>query len=167
MLLSWSNTWICWSTDCPFDYFGKHADTFVHTNQRGFFPGGVLLFVVLKWPNPHLASVYNLLSKPIYFHPPGMKASLKPAELSQHPEQPLNFTHSQLLRSLQRLRPTLITVLIYFKQCIWGRMVRNPSPPPLTLALLFSSFIPCHSQQRAAPLPSSKAGAGCKLLLSA
>lgn len=107
--------------------------------------------------------MYNLLSKPIYFHPPGMKPSLKPAALTQPPEKPLNFTHSGLIHFL-RGRVLIVASVSDFdyrselfqpggvSEAEW---CKNPSPPPtLTKAtLLSSSCILCHSQQRAAPLP--------------
>lgn len=49
----------------------------------------------------HPTSMYSFFSKPIYFHPPGMKPSMKPSQLIQHSEKPFNFTYSCLIYSSQ------------------------------------------------------------------
>lgn len=51
--------------------------------------------------------MYTLLSKSIYFHPPGTKPSLKPPELIQNPEKPFNFTHSLLIHCTSLLFASL------------------------------------------------------------
>lgn len=93
---------------------------------------------------PQLSSVYNLLSKPIYFHPAGMKPSLRPAELSQHPEKPLHFPHSHLPRSLQRGIPIVASVPAFDCRSDLFQWDGAKTQHPLTLtqvALVLSSFI--------------------------
>lgn len=134
--------------------------------QTDFSPVGDLLVSQLR-------SVYSLLSKPIYFHPAGMKPSLKPAELSHHPQKPLHFPHSQLLCSLQCGVPIVASVSgldcrsdLFHSGCVSeAGWCKNSSSPDSDSS--GSSPVLFHSQQRAAPLPSSGAGAGSKLLRSA
>lgn len=134
--------------------------------QTDFSPEGDVLVAQLR-------CVQNLLSKPVSLHPAGMKLSPRPAELSQHPEKPPHFPHSQLLRSLRRGVPIEASVpgfdcrsdLFRWGGAAEAGWCKNPSPPDS--ATSGSSPLLFHSQQRAAPLPRSRAGAGSKLLQSA
>lgn len=138
----------------------KHADLLAHTN---------LLHSNRRFSCRRSACgpTQNLLPKPIYFHPAGMKPSRKPAELSQHPEKPLHFTPHPFPTMQPSHCRALIAVLIYFNRVVHPRPdgAKNPSAPDSDTS--GSSAFLFHSQQRAAPLPSSGAGAGSKLLQSA
>lgn len=123
--------------------------------------------------------MYTLLSKSIYFHPPGTKPSLKHLELIRNPEKPLPTACSSI--SLH-CRSLLIAALSFFGNhsdlfqlgsVSKGKWCITHFSPTLyrkwlsLLLSLFFSLVLCHSQLRAAPLPNSKAGAWRKLLQSA
>lgn len=82
--------------------------------QTDVSPVGDLLVAQLR-------SEYNLLPKPIYCHPAGMKPSRKPAELSQHPEKPLHFTPHPFPTMQPSHCRALIAVLIYFNRVVHPR----------------------------------------------